>query len=107
MRNAMQLLLVTVALASQAMAAPPGVRPVTASRITRALSAIRDSSQTYLAAREIRLDMDFPSGNSGKGKLFILFEPSSGLFFHTYGWERNDYPGVAGSTVWRRARELV
>ena len=95
MRNVIQSLLVTVALGSQGMAAPPDVRPVTASRITRALTAIRDSTQTYLAAREIRLDLDFPSGNSGKGKLFVLFEPSTGLFFHTYSWERNDYPEVA------------
>jgi hypothetical protein len=95
MRNVMQSMLMAAALVASTMAATPGVRPVTSSRNTRALTAVNDSGQTYLAAREMQVDLDFPSGKSGKGKLFLLFEPSTGLFLHTYGWERNEYPAIA------------
>ena len=92
MRTTIKWMLMIVALAVSIMAAAPGVRPVTASRNNRTLTAVTESGQTYLAARELGVDLDFPAGQSGKGQLYILFEPSTGFFLQIFGWERNDYP---------------
>jgi hypothetical protein len=84
-----KLTLVAIMLAAAAFAAAPGVRPVSQSRTTRSLTAVGTTGPTYLAAREVHLDLDFPDGSSGKGILYILFEPASGLYFHTLGWKRD------------------
>jgi hypothetical protein len=84
-----KLTLTAVALAGAAFAAAPGVRPVSQSRTTRSLTAVGTTGPTYLAAREVQVDLDFPDGSSGKGILYVLFEPASGLYFHTLGWKRD------------------
>jgi len=94
MRRATSMFL-TVAFSASGLAVASGVRPVTGSRRDHTLTAITESGQTYLAGRELQVDLDFPSGKSAKGKLFILFEPSKGLFLQACGWEQRDYPAYA------------
>jgi hypothetical protein len=56
------------------------------------MTAITVSGPSYLAAREMQVDLEFPNGKFGKGRFFLLFEPVSGLYLHTLGWERDAYP---------------
>lgn len=79
-------------LTASAMSAAVGARPVSFSRIDRVLTADIQLGGTYLAARELGVDVEFPDGVTGKGKLAILYEPASGLFFQIFNWERADYP---------------
>jgi hypothetical protein len=50
------------------------------------------SGPTYVAAREVRVDLDFFDGKSGKGVLSVLFQPSTGLYLHALAWEPDGYP---------------
>lgn len=100
MNSLMKSILVITFLAASSgsvLSAQPGVRPVAGSRKDRALTAMIDSRQTYLAAREMRVDLAFPSGKTGKAILFELFEPSSGYYLQTFGWAEKDYPAVSDS----------
>jgi hypothetical protein len=81
-----------VALAVSALPVPPAVRAVAGSRRDRGLTAVAKWGETYLTARETRVDVDFPSGKTGKAVLFVLFEPSTGYYLHTFNWAERDYP---------------
>ena len=94
MKNVVLLSVLTIALCAPCLAAPPGVQPVPGSRTDYALTAGMQSGETYLAGRDLKVDLNFLSGKSAKGKLFILFEPASRLSFWTYGWEERGYPAV-------------
>ena len=81
-----------VAVSTVALAAAAGVRPVAGSRSTHSLSVAMVSGQRYLAAREMQIDLEFPDGKTGRGRLYLLFEPVSGLYLHNFAWERDSYP---------------
>jgi hypothetical protein len=91
MRSATKCMIIAVALGGWGLEAAPGARPVPGSRNDHALTAARESGRTYLAGRELQIDLDFPSGRSRKGELIVLFEPSTGLFLRILHWA-NDYP---------------
>ncbi len=92
MNNTLTLLGIMALMVAGARAMVPGVRPVSGSAHDRALSIIKESGESYLAGREMRVDLDFPSGKTGKGVLFIAFDGASRHFFHILWWEREDYP---------------
>jgi hypothetical protein len=87
-----KLSLIAVTFSAVAIAAAPGVRVVGGSRSTRSLTAASVSGPTPLVARDMQVDLDLPSGKSGKGRLYILFEPLSGLYLHNFDWEPYFYP---------------
>jgi hypothetical protein len=78
---------------AMAAAAPaPGIRTVAETTDERTLSVATALGDSSVSARQMRVDLDFPSGKSGKGSLLILFEPSTGYFFHFFRWDKSDYP---------------
>ena len=83
-------ILTFVLMACTWAAGSPGIRPVT--RNDRTLPAVAGYGQIYVTARDMTADVDFPSGRSGKGRLFIIFDSSSGFFLETFHWEPNAYP---------------
>jgi len=91
-RNSARSILVVVALAASAFAAPRGIHPVAASRTDRALTAASPWGQTYVAEREVHVDLDFPSGKTGMGTFFLWFEPSTGFLVQTSLWVEHEYP---------------
>src|SRR6266540_3465995 len=79
-------ILIWVTLAAAGMAAPPGIQPNTGGKSDRSLTAITRTGKTYLAGRELSVDLGFPSAKIAKGKICILYEPSTGLFLHYLEW---------------------
>jgi hypothetical protein len=73
-------------LSASLVGAPPGVSLVAGSRQDRTLAATTSLGQTYLAGREMQIDLTFASGKSAKGMLHILFEPRSGFYIQVTGF---------------------
>lgn len=71
---------ITIVAASAAIAGP-AIRPVGGSRRDVSLTATTKSRETYLAARDMLVDVEMADGRSRKGQLTLLFEPSSGLYY--------------------------
>jgi hypothetical protein len=97
MRSKLVLGFVIAAAAATAAAAAPGIRQVMGSTSDRAVPVTTALGESYASAREMRVDLDFPSGKSGKGTLFIIFEPSTGYFFRIFRWDGSDYPPASQS----------
>src|SRR5690349_11651153 len=91
-RTSKYIIMTTVLGYGWGLGAIPGARPVPGSRNDHALTAARESGRTYLAGRELQVDLEFPSGRSRKGELIVLFEPSTGLFLRILHWAANEYP---------------
>jgi hypothetical protein len=102
--NTKRSILAATALALCAAARTPGVRPVPETVVERSWTAITESVPSYLAAREVRLNLDFPSGKTGKASLLILFHPTTGLFAERLGaWgnpDGSDSHQIYGSNAW-------
>jgi hypothetical protein len=88
-----KLALLYLAISGVALAGPPGLQPITESRTTRSLTAVAMAGQTYLAERSMQVDLDFPDGEKGKGRLYVLFEPLSGFYMQAFRWLADSYPG--------------
>ncbi|MCZ2152034.1 MAG: hypothetical protein LC126_30185 [Bryobacterales bacterium] len=83
----------TAALAAYALAAPAGIAVVPGGRRDIGLTAMTSSGEGYLAARETRVDIAFPDGRSGRGTLYVVFEPSTKCFLQTIFWaQKAEYP---------------
>lgn len=91
MKSKMNLALMVI-MAAAALRAAPGIRTVMGSSSDRALPVATELGRSYTSAREMRVDLDFPSGKSAKGTLSIFFEPSTGYFFRFFQWDASDYP---------------
>ncbi len=91
MRSAFEFISLIAACAMLSFAATPGVIKVVNSTSDRSLTAASERGRTDLAAREIRVDLQFPSSRSEHGQLHMLFEPSTGLLMRNYGWGRSQY----------------
>jgi hypothetical protein len=79
--------LTALALAVPVPVASQGLSSLAASRTDRPLTGTNALGATYLASREVLVDLSFQRGGAGKGKLFLLFDPSTGFFFHNLSWE--------------------
>lgn len=66
--------------------AQAGIQPNTNGRNDRAFAAITRSGKTYIGGREVPVNLAFPSGKAGNGKLCVFYEPSSGFFIHYLDW---------------------
>jgi hypothetical protein len=53
------------------------------------MTVITVTGPRYLAAREMRVDVEFPDGKIEKGRLYLLFEPISGLYLHNFAWGKD------------------
>jgi hypothetical protein len=91
--------LIAAAVFASAAAQTPGIRPVPDSRKDRALTANAAYGQTYLAARDLQVDLAFPGGGAGKGRGTIVFEPSTGFFFHRIEWARTLTRNLAPGSI--------
>jgi hypothetical protein len=91
-----------MAVALAANAAQPGIRPVQGGRADLAVKAATESGTRYLPLREIQVDLDLPDGASGRGRLSIIYDSSTGFFLHIMYGGRGEasYPGgIDGSDV--------
>lgn len=91
MRTAIQWTVIFT-LAPYATAQPAGVHAET--RQTYNATAITSSGETYLAMRDVQVDFQFPMPKQGKGALFILFEPRTGLYERTLDFSLAEYPQI-------------
>jgi hypothetical protein len=87
------ILLLTMTIA--AMAATGELKPVALTRSDGALCAATKNGDILVEAREMLVDVTYPSGVAAKGYLLVLRDKSSRLFLWKY-WRmsRNDTPRV-------------
>jgi hypothetical protein len=88
-------------------AAPPAVREVMGTAGDQILTALSDRGDTPVNVSETRIDLDFPSGKSGKGTLFVVFEPATGQYFWNVDWQKDDYPQTSETDRLRKGSEFV
>lgn len=94
MKSVIQRTATLAMVAVFASAQPARVHPLTGSRRSLSGTAATKLGETYLGVRELRVDLDFPTGGSGKAVLLILFDPVSGLYDRSFQWSANEYPEV-------------
>jgi hypothetical protein len=66
------------------------LKPVAFTRSDHAIQATTKSGDTLLAAREMLVDVIYPSGKTAKGDLFVLFDQATGLSYWQYWVVRPD-----------------
>lgn len=87
MKQAVTFLMCSVAAISSAWSAAIGdVSPIASTRNDKPLSADTSAGNITLAAREMQVDIRFPSGKTGRGGMLVLFDPASGRFFWQLTW---------------------
>lgn len=90
---AIHLIIAALVGGAGTLAAPPGISVVTGSRHDIGLTVVTSLGEGYLAGREFLIDIHFPNGDIGKGKLYIMFEPSTGCFLQYLDWAaKEEYP---------------
>jgi hypothetical protein len=87
-------------------AAPHGISQVVGGRREYSATALASFGETYLGIRDILVDIMFPSGRSGKGRITVVFEPASRLWFQFFSWEQKDYPAYVSADSLRAQRRF-
>ena len=65
------------------------VRPIADTRSTQAFPAINTLGPTHITVRQLWVDLNLPNGAKGRGRVEILFDSTTGVFFHMFQIERN------------------
>ena len=90
------LMFVFIASASTCLrAGPPAIREVMRTAGDRILTALSDRGGTPVNVSEARIDLDFPSGKSGKGTLLVVFELATGNYFWNVEWQKDAFPQMS------------
>ncbi len=94
-------------LAWAAASGATGVYPKPETSKAVSLLAVNELGQTYLAAKEVRIDLEFGSGKKGKGTLAVLFEPKTGYCYHELGWWPDEFPPSQIDMIERLGLQVV
>jgi hypothetical protein len=80
-----------IALLLQAAAGVPPVRPI--ERLSdSSLPAITESGDSFVLTREVKLEVDTPELGVMVGRLFLIFDRSTGHYLRALNWSKGEGP---------------
>jgi hypothetical protein len=82
MANFLRITALIAVLAVRGTADSSAVRPLPETRDTRPFPAVDAAGHTFVTTREVKVELGTSDGRTIVGRLGIIFDPSTGFFFH-------------------------